>query len=187
MTWRRQKGPKNLCNVSLPKIPFFSRIFVAFITIFGMCIQFQGEFFMHSPKRAVPEWANILTFRPKDPTRLIFTSDGFGVRVANGVIRAKWPSENQKSESWAHGVKSIMESESKHLRRIRTFPLTNFVLPTPLITLSLKFHLWSSENQIVGVGSRSRWINQSQCTFPHSVIVSKSFCFCSWLRQSGFH
>lgn len=46
---------------------------------------------MHSPKRAVPEWANILTFRPKDPTRLIVTStsDGFGVRVANGVIRAK--------------------------------------------------------------------------------------------------
>ena len=43
---------------------------------------------MHSPKQ-VPEWANILTFRPKDPTRLIFTSDGFGVRVASGVIRAK--------------------------------------------------------------------------------------------------
>lgn len=44
---------------------------------------------MHSPKQ-VPEWANILTFRPKDPTRLIFTDgDGVGVRVANGVIRAK--------------------------------------------------------------------------------------------------
>ena len=51
ITRRRQKGPKNLCNVSLPKIPFFSTIFVAFITIFGMCIKSQGEFFMHSPKQ----------------------------------------------------------------------------------------------------------------------------------------
>ena len=46
--------------------------------------------------------------------------------------------------------------------RIRTFPF----LTTPSVT----FRLWSSENQIVGVGSRSGWINQSQCTFPRFVI-----------------
>ena len=48
------------------------------------------------------------------------------------------------------------------VRRIRTFPF----LPTALTTLSLTFRLWSSENQIVGVGSRSRRINQPQCMFP---------------------
>ena len=52
------------------------------------------------------------------------------------------------------------------VRRIRTFPF----LPTPLPTLSLTFRLWSSENQIVGVGSRSRRINQPQCMFPCFVI-----------------
>ena len=36
--------------------------------------------------------------------------------------------------------------------------------------LLFRFRLWSSENQLVGVGSRSRRINQSQCTSPRSVI-----------------
>ena len=48
------------------------------------------------------------------------------------------------------------------VRRVRMFAF----LPTPLTTPSLTFCLWSSENQIVGVGSRSRRINQWQCTFP---------------------
>ena len=52
------------------------------------------------------------------------------------------------------------------VRRFRMFPF----LPTPLMTPSLTFHLWSSENQIVGVRSRSGRINQSQCTFPRFVI-----------------
>ena len=52
------------------------------------------------------------------------------------------------------------------VRRIRTFPF----LPTPLTTPSLTFRLWSGENQIVGVGSRSGRINQGQGTFPHFVI-----------------
>ena len=52
------------------------------------------------------------------------------------------------------------------VRRIRTFPF----LPTPLTTPSFTFRLWSSENQIVGVGSRSGRINQSQCSFPRFVI-----------------
>ena len=38
-------------------------------------------------------------------------------------------------------------------------------VPILLTTPSLTFHLWSSENQIVGFRSRSRRINQSQCTF----------------------
>ena len=52
------------------------------------------------------------------------------------------------------------------VRRVRTFPF----LPTPLTTPSLTFRLWSSENQIVGVGNRSGRINQSQCTSPRFVI-----------------
>ena len=43
-------------------------------------------------------------------------------------------------------------------------------LQTLLTTLSLTFRLWSSENQIVRVQSRSGRINQSQCTFPRFVI-----------------
>ena len=45
-------------------------------------------------------------------------------------------------------------------------------LPTPLTTLLLMFRLWSSENQIVGVGvgSRSGRISQSEYTFPCFVI-----------------
>ena len=40
----------------------------------------------------------------------------------------------------------------------------------PLTTPSLRFRLWSSENQIVGVGNRSGRINWSKCTFPHFVL-----------------
>ena len=65
-----------------------------------------------------------------------------------------------KIKNWCHKHDGI------RVRRIRTFPF----LPTPLTTLSLAFCLWSSENQIVGVGSRSARINQSQCMFPCFVI-----------------
>ena len=47
------------------------------------------------------------------------------------------------------GVISATESESEESERFH-------FLPTPLTTPSLTFRLWSSENQIVGVGSRSR-------------------------------
>ena len=50
--------------------------------------------------------------------------------------------------------------------RIGMFPF----LPTPFTTPSLTFHLWTSENQINGVGSRSGRINQSQCMFTRFVI-----------------
>ena len=54
------------------------------------------------------------------------------------------------------------------VRRIRTFSF----LPTPLTTPSLTFRLWSSENQIVGVGSRSRR------TKP---ITKRGNVHCDWL------
>ena len=61
------------------------------------------------------------------------------------------------------GVISATESESEESE---SFPS----LPTPLTTLLLTFRLWSGENQIVGVGSRSGRIRQSECTFPCFVI-----------------
>ena len=65
-----------------------------------------------------------------------------------------------RSRKWSHKCDGI------GVRRIRAFPF----LTTPLTTPSLTFRLWSSENQIVRVGSRSRRINQSQITFPRFVI-----------------
>ena len=65
-----------------------------------------------------------------------------------------------RSRKWSHKRDGI------GVRIIRTFPF----LPTPLTTPSLRFRLWSSENQIVGVASRNGRINQSQCTFPRFVI-----------------
>ena len=61
------------------------------------------------------------------------------------------------------GVIRATESESEESERFH-------FLPTPLTTPSLTFRLWSSENQIVRVGSRSRRISQSQCKFPRFVI-----------------
>ena len=54
---------------------------------------------------------------------------------------------------------SATESESEESERFH-------FLPTPPLT----FRLWSSENQIAGVGKRSERIKQSQCTFPRFVI-----------------
>ena len=52
------------------------------------------------------------------------------------------------------------------VRWIRAFPFH----PTPLTFPSLMFRLCCSENQIVGVESRSGGINKSQCTFPRFLI-----------------
>ena len=62
------------------------------------------------------------------------------------------------------------------------FPMMPFRLcPTPPA-----FCLWSSENQIVGVGSKSgrtkSIIKRSMC-----IVVGLSFRFCFRLRRSGFH
>ena len=81
-----------------------------------------------------------------------------------------------KSKNWCHKHDGI------GVRRIRTFP----ILPTLLTTPSLAFCLWSSENQIVRVGSRSGRINQSQCTFP-CFVIGLVLPFCFRLQQSGFY
>ena len=65
-----------------------------------------------------------------------------------------------RSRKWSHKRDGI------GVRRIRTLPFLPTLLTTPSLTLCLR----SSENQIVGVGSRSGRINQSQCTFPRFVI-----------------
>ena len=84
-----------------------------------------------------------------------------------------WRSRSQsrrRNPKSAHNLVKIKNWSHKHdgirVRRIRTFPF----LPTPLTTPSLAFCLWSSENQIVRVGSRCGRTNQSQCTFPCFVI-----------------
>ena len=73
-----------------------------------------------------------------------------------------------KIKNWSRkqSLKQSNKSDVIGVRRIRTFPF----LPIPLMTKSLTFPLWSSENQIVGVESRSGRINQSQGTFPRFVI-----------------
>ena len=65
-----------------------------------------------------------------------------------------------RNRSRVSGVISATESESERFH----------FLPTPLPTPSLTFRLWSSENQIVRVGSRSGRISQSECSFPRFVI-----------------
>ena len=91
--------------------------------------------------------------------RLVFTSDGVGVGVVSGVVRAlkydlvKIKTRSRKRSHMRDGI---------GVRRIRTLPF----LPTP----SLTFRLGSGENQIVGVGSRTGRINQSQSTFPRFVV-----------------
>ena len=47
-------------------------------------------------------------------------------------------------------------------------------------------HLWSSENCIVGVASRSGRINQWQCSIP-CLAIGCFFRFCFQLRQPSFH
>ena len=80
----------------------------------------------------------------------------------------------RRSRSWSR--RRSHKRDGIWVRRIRTFPF----LPTPLTTPSLTFRFWSSENQIVGVGSSRGSINQSQCTFPRFVIglvLRIRFCF----------
>ena len=94
--------------------------------------------------------------------RLVFTSDRVGVGVVSGVARALMTQWKSKI-GVVSGVTSATESEPEESERFH-------FLPTPLTTPSLTFRLWSSENQIVGVGSRSGRISQSECTFPRFVI-----------------
>ena len=90
--------------------------------------------------------------------RLVFTSDGVGI----GIVKSAYDLVKIKNRS----RKRSHKRDGIGVRRIRTFPF----LPTPLTTPSLTFRLWSSENQIFGVGSRSGRINQPQCTFPRFAV-----------------
>ena len=101
----------------------------------------------------------LLSIISADLLRLVFTSDRVG--VISGVIRALmtwWKSKIQVVSK----VISVMESESKESECFHFF--------RPRLRLRHLRSAWSSENQIVRVGSRSGRINQSQCTFPRYVI-----------------
>ena len=73
---------------------------------------------------------------------------------------------SRRIRSRSRSRKRSHNSDVIGVRRIRSFPF----LPISLTTPSLTFRLWSSENRIVGVGSRNGRINQSQCSFPRFVI-----------------
>ena len=89
------------------------------------------------------------------------------------------PTESSQSRKWSdkntYDLVKITNRRCKRshkhdrigVRRIKMCPF----LQTPLTTLSLTFHLWCSENQIVGARSRSGKINQSQCTFPPRFVI----------------
>ena len=88
-------------------------------------------------------------WRPPLFLRLLFTSDGVG--VVSGVVRNSpydLVKPKNRSRKWIHKRDGII------VERITSLDF----LPTPLTTPSLTFFLWSSEtseNQTVGVGSRS--------------------------------
>ena len=102
----------------------------------------------------------LLSIISADLLRLVFTSDRVG--VISRVIRALmtwWKSKIQVVSK----VITVMESESEESECFHFF--------RPRLRLRHLRSAWSSENQIVRVGSRSRGrINQSQCTFPRYVI-----------------
>ena len=86
-------------------------------------------------------------------------SRSWSCKLSYKRVMTKWKSEV--------GVyKQSHKRDRIGVKRIRTF----LFLPTLLTTPSLTFHLWSRENQLVGVRSRSRRINQSQCMLPGFVI-----------------
>ena len=88
--------------------------------------------------------------------RLVFTSDG---------VRSQ--SRSCKSACDLVKIKNQNRTRSHKRDEIRSFPFffrPRLRLPSPT------FRLCFSENQIVGVGSRSGRLKQSQCTFPRFVI-----------------
>ena len=110
-------------------------------------------------------WPITIKFRTRKQTSKLISKAGFHQRRSRNRKRSRKSAYNlvkikDRSHKRSHKLDGI------GVRRIRTFPF----LPTPLTTPSLTFRFWSSENQVVGVGSRSGGINQSQCTFPRFVI-----------------
>ena len=88
-------------------------------------------------------------------SRLVFASEGFRVGIVIGVVRALMTLEKSKIGV----VRRVIGSTESEWELIRTFPFSSD---------SASFRL--CENQIVGVGSKSEGINQSQITFPRFVI-----------------
>ena len=120
------------------------------VFVIEICIEWNKRIFSFKNQCASGWQIKIKRWQQRDQEsllRLVFTSDGVGVWIVSGVVRAlmtKWKSKL----GVVSGVISATESESEESERFH-------FLPTPLTTPSLTFRLWSSENQIVGVGSRS--------------------------------
>ena len=135
------------------------------VFVIEICIEWNKRIFSFKNQCASGWQIKIKRWQQRDQEsllRLVFTSDGVGVWIVSGVVRAlmtKWKSKL----GVVSGVISATESESEESERFH-------FLPTPLTTPSLTFRLWSSENQIVGVGRRSGRISQSECTFSRFVI-----------------
>ena len=106
-----------------------------------------------------PDWQCVflICIRIEDKAWLVFTGDGVVVGV---VIRSLERDDLVKIKP--------TESESEHW-----------------LCLWLR-RLWSSENCIVGVASRSERINQWQCSIP-GLAIGWFFRFCFRLRQPSFH
>ena len=100
--------------------------------------------------------------------RLVFTGDGVVV-----IIRSVERYDRLKIKPTSEGSRTPILLISLPFL-VRTFSY----LPIPFTT--------PRENWIVGVGSRSRKISQSQRSIP-GLLICWFFCFCFRLRQSSFH
>ena len=90
---------------------------------------------------------------------LVFRRNTYDLRCArHWYFMTKFWNRLHETFNWIYDKNAFL--------RIGMFPF----LPTPFTTPSLTFRLWTSENQINGVGSRSGRINQSQCTFTRFMI-----------------
>ena len=100
----------------------------------------------------------LLSLRKNGGLLVVYIRAGKAVFLAVAVRENAW---ELLKLGLISGYKRSHKSAGIAVRRIRAFPF----LPTPLT-----FRLWSSENQVVGIGSRSTRINQSRCTFSRVVI-----------------
>ena len=111
------------------------------------------------------------THKISKPFKVFFIRLHLKTTVKHGVVqlrqlrRVDRSRRRKRSHKSAYDLENIQkiisatETESEESERFH-------ILPTPSPT----FRLWSSENQIVGVGKRRGRINQSLCTFPRFVI-----------------
>ena len=111
-----------------------------------------------------PQWANLHSKALDAALRLVFTSDRVVTsRSHKQKCRVIWSSENQTD-----GVGGR----------------TLILLMTPSLTSKSKLHC----RVYIGVASRSRRINQWQCSTPDlAIAISWFFHFCFRLWQPSFH